>query len=452
MSKLSDALQVCLEELERGDRSPDEVMRAQGAPEEVGPLLRAAARYRRAPAVRPSRAFRAAARGRMLELIAAADGAPIPPAPVPAVAVSAPRRTEPRPSRPLPFRRSAPLWLARVAAILAAVLLLGGLGTAAVVAASPESPLHEVRLAVEQAHLALARDDEERATLRREQAERRAAELADLARRRSMDGLERGAQRYEETARAAVDDALRPTVSPDAPSRLERHLATQAMALAALAAALDEGDSAGRDRLGETVGVIQRERARLRVGLPSEVSPPEEAEVPGGEPRTAEQDTPALIPPATNEDRGPEGERARERRAIDAAATPVPAATAPTDAGTALPAEPTLEPRRERSREQGTPSPIAPTAEAGTVTATPTAATGGSGPLGPTAATATAIPSPSAAEPTAEPTRTQGSDSGSGDGSQPGPTSPPSGSGGAGPSGSGASGTGSGSSGSGGRR
>lgn len=85
-----------------------------------------------------------------------------------------------------------PIWRRRWAVAMSTVLviLLAGIGTVAASAdALPDEPLYAVKLATEQARMALAFSDMDRAELHIQFAERRATEIAEMARQGEGGGI-----------------------------------------------------------------------------------------------------------------------------------------------------------------------------------------------------------------------------------------------------------------------
>lgn len=458
MSARDDALEACLEDLERGGLTVCECLRRRdidaGA---LAPLLRTAERYRHAPAVRPSSAFRLAARARLLNLIAATASAPKP-------APSAQRRVSPW------GRLRLAGGVLRIAAAVA--LLLGVAGsTVAAAAAPPESPLYPARLALEEARLMLARGDVERAELRLDIAERRAWELERLAGRATPGELEQAALRYEAATQAALVEVAGAGVAPAALLRVESRLAYQEQILQEAMALLGGAGPEERASLGQALGLLERERAELRDRVRNGSFAPSETPIAWAERERRRRQGPAATftptpppsetpePTATpiryqREEMTQDQERVRYRLGqapdpvaslVGATATLASGGQEPTRTPTARSGPPsatptccdrtptctpearwgaTATPQQVQSRQQGQPTPTpSPTPQLGE-TATPTSGGPSSGepPPAPTPALRTA-PVPTLA-PTAEPVPTPGSSPGPGGPGGPGPTSP----------------------------
>jgi len=249
LSKLDVILQSCLEGLDSERLSVSECLRRhKDAAEALKPLLLTAERYRQAPIIRPSAAFREAARTRLLNLVAAAESKP---------SVIAPPRVSLWQSR-------GPLGaLLRVGiALVVLIALVGGTGVVAQ-AASPDSALYPVKLALEEARLALALSEAERVELQLAIAERRALELVAMAGRGASSQLELVAKRHEAAVRAAVRAATRPGLPPSAVLSVEASLASQQQRLQEALTRMEGSGPEARASLGRALGVLERERTEL---------------------------------------------------------------------------------------------------------------------------------------------------------------------------------------------
>jgi len=264
-----ELLEICLEAMEREGLTVEECLARHGdAARPLVPLLETAVRFRSAPAVEPSRAFRAAARTRMLNLIATSSH-------------PAPARTR--------IGLKVPAWLgdrpwyllARVAAVLAvAVALLGG-SLNVVAAATPDSLLYPARLALEEGRVALALSDAERSRLRMDMAERRTADLAWLVGRDSPALLQTVAGLTEINLLQAVESSER--AGNQSMAEVEARLAQPERQLREI---LESRASSTEEQavLMRTLAFMEREREQLRErrGAREPGSEPEDAAWPSG--------------------------------------------------------------------------------------------------------------------------------------------------------------------------
>lgn len=439
-ARTDEALQACLDDLERGGLSVEECLRRQaGSSEPVAALLRTAERYRQAPSVRPSSAFRAAARARMLNLTATT-------------------------SRQARFATVATLrnlfwpwrWrvitsgLARVAIVLLLVAALGG-GVAVAASAEPESPLYPARLAIERARLTLAGSEAERAQLHLAFAERRAEELATLARTAgSPVGVASAAHRYETALRDLAGPDTGPTMWPEVETGLER----QQRLLEETRVRLGDGQPEARASLGEALGELERTRAALRRRLggasPAPTSTPRGAPEPLRQRELAPIATPKPLPtempgpsPSERQRGQPSGKQGHELRPQAGQPAPTTGTTATPASGFGpLPATPTrcdptpasmpsagqlatATPSQTSQGNQWPQATVAPQPMDETAPGTPMPDAGSlSGPQGPNP---TQPPGPATSSPSSDPAPALGGGPGPGGWGGSGPVSPGSG-------------------------
>ncbi|MHB0868855.1 MAG: DUF5667 domain-containing protein [Chloroflexota bacterium] len=184
------ALANCLEKLERGDATIEEALRAH--PElraELEPLLGLAAELRSMPKIsapaglRSSRRPLFVSRGR----VAAFNGSG--------------RRMVWALLRP---GRAWASPLARLAAGLAATVLLMGGTMVASAGSLPEEPLYPIKLAVESAQMALTSDSQRRTEMEIRFAARRLEEVERSARQGRIEAVQQGLALYEERIESAL--------------------------------------------------------------------------------------------------------------------------------------------------------------------------------------------------------------------------------------------------------
>ena len=246
LSSIDIVLQACLEDMEARGRTIDECLRQHAdKAEDLAPLLNLAARYRGAPAVRPSSAFRATAQSRLLNSIASHQ------------------RTTGEQRRFWASWRLSPALLPTAAALL---LVLAALGTTTVMAneALPDSPLFPAKLVLEQARLQVAWDYSDRVRLHLAIAERRAQELAAVSQRSPATDTEPELSRYEAAVRSALDEAGSGRENPEVWIEVDRHLAEQERLLSSAMAHVGPEENEQRASLGQALGFLAREREEVR--------------------------------------------------------------------------------------------------------------------------------------------------------------------------------------------
>ncbi len=355
MKRLDESLQACLEDLEAGAtvaRALEQRVADAHLRDSLLPLIAVAERYRQAPDVLPSAEFREAARARMLGMIAAQPKARRWP-------IAWPSRLSPGAFRPA--------HLARVIAVVLAVLLLTVGGGTAALASPPSSPLFGVRVALEEAEVLVTPAESTRLELRLAIADRRAAELEAMAATASVDDIALAADRYESALRAAVDEAV---IAPEGELPLvDRRLASQEETLRQAALAAGTSPIAEK-RIQEALAAIARERARLRersgwnAAAPAEPSPvASPGETASPEATSTSVPSPTLEPSATaaagiqgSDGFGPGSDQGKQERA----GRDQPSATA-TVGGASTPVPPTSGSTPERTRQQGPTATPAPT-------------------------------------------------------------------------------------------
>ena len=198
--------------MESGEASLEEALRAY--PElrpELEPLLSLAVELRSMPRISAPESLRSLRRP---------------------VFASAAHDRDARPRMPLGWRilRPSPAWvapLARLAAgLILAFLLLGGTMVASA-DSLPEEPLYPLKLALENAQLALTSDPVARAELEMQFAGRRLQEVELAARQGKTAAVEQGLALYERQIEGAVDRAQTATQSPTESRQLQDALARQ---------------------------------------------------------------------------------------------------------------------------------------------------------------------------------------------------------------------------------
>ena len=159
--KIEDILDKCLERIFKGESIDDSLKAYPERAPELEPLLKTGfALIRKSPTVQPSSEFKSKARTQLQGMLAAKS-----------------EEAEKRPKGLIWHRK----WAVAVTAILA--ILFAGTGVVVASAnALPDKPLYPVKLAVEQVRLTLAFSDMSEAKLHIQFAERRAGEIAEMAR------------------------------------------------------------------------------------------------------------------------------------------------------------------------------------------------------------------------------------------------------------------------------
>jgi len=276
VSVQDDTLNACIDEMERGIRTRAEGLRRHPAvAEALAPILGTIERCHRAPKVVPSTAFRAAARVRMLNLMATAPA-------------GTPQRREvgtfgwltlPRPMGAL------------LRAGLALVLLFAAAAStaSAASAALPGSPFYLLKLGLEDTRLILATSDVERADLQVAMAGSRAREIAAVADSASPEGLDWVIGLYEEAVRGAVQHA----VGASEAQAVEARLTSQQQQLQETLGALPLTELERRASLGRALGFLERERTELRSRLGQEPLP-DPTDTPTRDDQQREQQVPGM--------------------------------------------------------------------------------------------------------------------------------------------------------------
>jgi hypothetical protein len=159
-TKIVDILDNCLERLFKGESIEDCLMDYPWQASELEPLLRTSiALLQKSAAIQPNPEFKAKVGAQLQGMLRAKRG-----------------KAEKRAMGPIWRRR----WAVAMSTVL--VVLLAGIGTVAASAdALPDEPLYAVKLATEQARIALAFSDTDKAELHIQFAERRATEIAEMA-------------------------------------------------------------------------------------------------------------------------------------------------------------------------------------------------------------------------------------------------------------------------------
>jgi hypothetical protein len=159
--KIEDILDNCLERLFKGESIEDCLRDYPRQASELGPLLETSlALLQKSAAIQPNHEFKAKVGSQLQGMLRVKR-----------------ERAEKRAIGPSWHRR----WAVAVSTVL--VVLLAGVGTVAASAdALPDEPLYAVKLATERARIALASSDTDRAELHIQFAERRATEIAEMAR------------------------------------------------------------------------------------------------------------------------------------------------------------------------------------------------------------------------------------------------------------------------------
>jgi len=196
---IEEALADCLEKVESGELTPEEALRGYPAlKEELEPLLLLAIELHSLPKVVAPESLRSYKRPVFRGRVAACTK-------------PAWRRWFGSPALPSFGWASS---LAQAAAALAVVLLLAGSTVVASASSLPEEPLYPVKLAIENAQLALA-PDSARAELEMQLAARRLEEVVRAAREGKTDSVQRGLALYQERVDSALSSA-RAASSPSA--------------------------------------------------------------------------------------------------------------------------------------------------------------------------------------------------------------------------------------------
>lgn len=159
--KLEDILDKCLERIFKGESIGDCLKTYPGQAPELEPLLRTSfALIQKSPTVQPTPEFKVKARSQLQRMLCSH-------------------------SEKGEKRARVPIWHRKWAVAMAAILVVLFVGTGTVVAsgnALPDKPLYPVKLAVEQVRVTLAFSDMSKAKLHIQFAERRASEIAEMAR------------------------------------------------------------------------------------------------------------------------------------------------------------------------------------------------------------------------------------------------------------------------------
>jgi hypothetical protein len=160
--KIEDILDNCLERLFKGESIEDCLRDYPSQASELEPLLKTSlALLQKSAAIQPNPAFKAKVGSQLQGMLLAKR-----------------EKAEKKAIGPIWRRR----WAVAVSSVL--VVLLAGIGTVAASAdALPDESLYAVKLATEQARIALASSDTDRAELHIQFAERRATEIAEMARK-----------------------------------------------------------------------------------------------------------------------------------------------------------------------------------------------------------------------------------------------------------------------------
>ncbi|MBI2756988.1 MAG: hypothetical protein HYX52_09800 [Chloroflexi bacterium] len=312
-------------------------------------VLRASA----AAVEQPTLAYRQTARARLMDRIAAEGTTRL------EEVREAPRRRA-QTHAVLSFRRRATPWLARVAAGLVAIVLVGG-GTLTVSASAlPGEPLYGLKTAAESVALQLAADESMRTDLRLRFADTRLDEVDRLVQDGRTQELDGAVRRYEASVEQALNGA---TVVGEAQraqaerSEVDDRLAAQETRLAALLARAPEAAQPGLETAQKAVengrrGASSRAPDGRGLGLGQAPLAP----TPGGAviPTPVSSRTPASV--ASPE---PTGETGRESdRPVD---QPGRRGAGPGEERTpGAPSEPPgPRPRGEEPPERGRPAPSA---------------------------------------------------------------------------------------------
>lgn len=269
MSAQDEILHKCLNEMEVENLSLEECLRRYvDHAEKLRPLLETADRYRRAPVIRPSAAFREGARARMLHLATAAP------------------RASTRTERGSPWtswwrRTTLTGAVARASAVLLVFFIVIGGSAMAASAAAPDSLLYPAKLALEEARLTLAHRAAERFELRLSMAERRARELLEMHGQEAPDVFQRVKTQYELALRLAAREAAASDTPQAAFLMLEARLASQEKAIQEVLARREGTSPEYRASLGQALGIVERLRAELRLRAGDE-DPAPSSTTPGG--------------------------------------------------------------------------------------------------------------------------------------------------------------------------
>ncbi len=160
--KIEDILDNCLERLFKGESIDDCLRDYPSQASELEPLLKTSlALLQKSAAIQPNPAFKARVGSQLQGMLLVKR-----------------EKAEKKAMGSIWRRR----WAVAVSTVL--VVLLAGIGTVAASAdALPDEPLYAVKLATEQARIALAFSDTDRAELHIQFAEQRATEIAEVARK-----------------------------------------------------------------------------------------------------------------------------------------------------------------------------------------------------------------------------------------------------------------------------
>jgi hypothetical protein len=166
--KIEDILDNCLERLFKGESIEDCLRDYPGQASELEPLLKTSfALLQKSAAIQANPEFKARVHSQLQGMLHAKGG-----------------KAEKKAIVPIWRRR----WAMAMTTVL--VILLAGIGTVAASAdALPDEPLYAVKLAEEQVRVSLAFSDMDRAELHIQFAERRAAEIAEIARQGKGDEI-----------------------------------------------------------------------------------------------------------------------------------------------------------------------------------------------------------------------------------------------------------------------
>jgi hypothetical protein len=166
--KIEDILDKCLDRMSKGESVSDCLATYPEQAPELEPLLKTGfALIHESLAVQPTPEFKAKARSQLQGMLCAK-------------------------SEKAETGVRIPIWHRKWAVAMAAILIVLFVGTGTVVAsgnASPDEPLYPVKLAVEQVRLTLAFSGVSKAKLHIEFAERRASEIAEMARQEQGDRI-----------------------------------------------------------------------------------------------------------------------------------------------------------------------------------------------------------------------------------------------------------------------
>jgi len=159
--RIEDILDNCLERIFKGESIEDCLKTYSEQASELEPLLGTSFAFmQKSAAIQPDYEFKARTHFQLQEMLYA-------------------RREKMEMRNPIPIWRRK--WVAAVASVI--IILFAGIGTAAVSASAlPEQPLYPVKLATERVMMGLAFSDVSRAKLHIQFAQRRTAEMAEMAR------------------------------------------------------------------------------------------------------------------------------------------------------------------------------------------------------------------------------------------------------------------------------